>query len=94
MNNIQNLVRSSGPAKPKKLLDGADLENFRQAVEGSELSKVGLIEVLHKQLQGLAGGKGVAKGIVKNTLEAYCERVGGREVDKRWRWKERGAGGV
>lgn len=86
-NNIQNLVRSSSSSnsnsKPKKLLEGEQLQMFKEAVEGSELSKIGLIEVLHRRFIGT----GVAKGTLKNTLEVYARREGVKEVEKRWVWK-------
>ncbi|CAG8960271.1 hypothetical protein HYFRA_00012791 [Hymenoscyphus fraxineus] len=63
--------------KPKKLLDAKDLPGFLEAVQGSNLTKVGLIEVLKKQF----GYPGAA---VKNTLEVMCKRVGVKEADKRW----------
>lgn len=69
---------------PKKFVAAEDMKAFRDAVEGSELSKIGLIEVLNKQF-----GK-VSKSSIKNTLEAFARREGVKEVDKRWVWKEEG----
>ena len=69
---------SSKPAKEKKLLPAEDLDNFKREVDGSNLSKVGLIEVLKKKFPGRKAP------IIKNTLEAVAKRVGSKEADKRW----------
>jgi chromatin assembly factor 1 subunit A len=66
-------------SKPKKLLSSEDLPAFCAAVEGSDLSKVGLIEVLKKKFPGRPGAA------IKATLETVAKRVGAKEVDKRWR---------
>jgi chromatin assembly factor 1 subunit A len=58
------------------------MDEFKKAVEGSELSKIGLIEVLNKQFSK------IPKSSIKNTLEAYAVRKGIKEVEKRWVWKE------
>jgi chromatin assembly factor 1 subunit A len=55
-----------------------DLPAFREAVEGSDLSKVGLIEVLKKKFPGRPAAA------IKGTLETVAMRVGQKEVDKRW----------
>ncbi len=65
--------------KPKKLLAQDDMPAFRAAVEGSDLSKVGLIEVLKKKFPGRPGAS------IKATLEATAKREGAKEADKRWR---------
>ena len=60
------------------------MEAFKQAVGGSELSKVGLIEVLSSTFKG----KGIKKGEIKNTLETFAERRGPSGAEKKWVWKE------
>jgi chromatin assembly factor 1 subunit A len=55
---------STKPAKPKKLLSQEDMPAFCAAVQGSDLSKVGLIEVLKKKFPGRPGAA------IKATLEA------------------------
>ncbi|PMD29604.1 hypothetical protein L207DRAFT_445247 [Hyaloscypha variabilis F] len=65
--------------KPKKLLAQDDMPAFRTAVEGSDLSKVGLIEVLKKKFPGRPAAA------IKATLEATAKREGAKEADKRWR---------
>ncbi|EPE33469.1 hypothetical protein GLAREA_06482 [Glarea lozoyensis ATCC 20868] len=68
------------PGRPKlpKLLPADDIPKFRQAVQGSNLSKVGLIEVLKKQFPGRQAAA------IKGTLEVVARRVGVKEKDKRW----------
>ena len=64
--------------KPKKLLPSEDMELFRNEVRGSDLSKVGMIEVLKKKFPQRTAAQ------VKGTLETFGSRVGKKEVDKRW----------
>jgi chromatin assembly factor 1 subunit A len=73
----QNPTKSKD-SKPKKLIPAEDMEAFKQAVSGSDLSKVGLVEVLKKKFPGRAGAA------IKGTLETVAKRVGVKEVDKRW----------
>ena len=54
------------------------MDDFKREVEGSNLSKIGLIEVLKKKFPGRSGAA------IKTTLEAVAKRVGSKEVDKRW----------
>ena len=68
----------SKDTKPKKLLPPEEMQRFKEAVEGNNLSKVGLIEVLKKQFPN---AKAAA---IKGTLEVVAKRVGQREADKRW----------
>lgn len=51
---------------------------FKSAVQGSDLSKIGLIEVLKKKFPGRPAAA------IKGTLETVAKRVGAKEVDKRW----------
>ncbi|KAM0135507.1 hypothetical protein ACHAP3_005092 [Botrytis cinerea] len=64
--------------KPKKYLPDSDLPAFKEAIQGSDLSKVGLVEVLKKKFPGRTGGA------IKATLDLVAKRVGGKEVEKRW----------
>ena len=65
--------------KPKKLLSADDMPTFRAAIEGSDLSKLGLIEVLKKKFPGRPAAT------IKATLEATAKREGAKEAEKRWR---------
>ncbi|TGO13476.1 hypothetical protein BTUL_0069g00430 [Botrytis tulipae] len=64
--------------KPKKYLPDSDLPAFKEAIRGSDLSKVGLVEVLKKKFPGRTGGA------IKATLDLVARRVGGKEAEKRW----------
>ena len=64
--------------KPKKLMPEEDMAAFKAEIEGSDLSKVGLIEVLKKKFPGRSGAA------IKASLELVAKRVGAKEVDKRW----------
>lgn len=72
--------------QPKKLISMEDMPAFKQAVNGSELSKLGLIEVLNKQFSK------ISKSTIKYTLETIAKRVGSKEAEKRWVLIEEGAG--
>jgi len=76
--STQHPPGTNKPEKPKKLLPDEDMESFRNEVRGSDLSKVGLIEVLKKKFPGRTGAQ------VKATVEQYAKRVGAKEVEKRW----------
>ncbi|OBT41772.1 hypothetical protein VE00_07960, partial [Pseudogymnoascus sp. WSF 3629] len=69
--------KSGGPGT-KKLVAPDEMPAFKLAVQGSELSKLGLIEVLNKQFPKSS------KGCIKNTLEVFARREGGKEAEKRW----------
>jgi chromatin assembly factor 1 subunit A len=56
-----------------------DLPAFCAAIQGSDLSKVGLIEVLKKKFPGRPAAA------IKATLETIARREGTKEADKRWR---------
>ncbi|TQS36027.1 hypothetical protein Golomagni_03533 [Golovinomyces magnicellulatus] len=63
-----------------KLIAPADMEDFKTAVAGSDLSKVGLIEVLKKRFPGRPAAT------IKATLEVIARRgqKGQKEAEKRW----------
>lgn len=64
--------------KPMKLINPDLLPAFKQAIDGSDLTKAGLIEILKKQFPK------VAKDVIKDTLGAVAQRCGTKEADKRW----------
>ena len=72
------LTAPAATAKPKKLVPAEDMHDFKREIEGSNLSKVGLIEVLKKKFPGRSGAA------IKSTLELIAKRAGTKEVDKRW----------
>jgi chromatin assembly factor 1 subunit A len=63
--------------KPRKLISPELLPAFKQAVEGSTDTKIGLIEILKKQFPK------VAKDVIKDTLGAVAQRVG-KKADDKW----------
>jgi chromatin assembly factor 1 subunit A len=72
------LPAQTGRQKEKKLLPPEEWPGFKDAIRGSDLSKVGLIEVLKKKFPRATAG------MVKATLEAVAKRVGKKENEKRW----------
>lgn len=62
----------------KKLIADEDMVAFRKEVQGNQLSKVGLIEVLHKKLNKSS------KAAIKFTIENLAKRVGTKEAEKKW----------
>lgn len=65
-------------ATGKKVVPEEHMENFKRAVEGSDMTKAGLIEVLKKAFPK------IGKDNIKNSLEQVAERVGDKRDDKRW----------
>lgn len=43
------LAKLSKALRPRRILNGSELERFKQLIEGSDLTKVGLLAVLKKQ---------------------------------------------
>ncbi|GAD96880.1 conserved hypothetical protein [Paecilomyces variotii No. 5] len=69
----------SHPAsKTKKLFPPEQLAEFKEVVEGSDLTKMGLIEILKKRFPK------VSKDVLKDTLNSVATRVGQKEADKKW----------
>ena len=66
------------PAKQLRLLSGQELEDFKKVVEGSDLTKVGLLAIVKKSLPK------VPNAVLSDTLSTIAARVGAKEVDKRW----------
>ncbi|RKF57298.1 Chromatin assembly factor 1 subunit rlf2 [Erysiphe neolycopersici] len=73
--NKENLHHSS-----LKLIAPEDMEEFKTAVAGSDLSKIGLIEVLKKKFPGRSAAT------IKSTLELVARRgqKGQKKAEKRW----------
>lgn len=66
------------PRAPKCIIDQAVLTDFKRAVEGSDLTKMGLVEILKKQFPKQS------KDAIRDTLDAVAERVGPRMADRKW----------
>ncbi|KAL5355392.1 chromatin assembly factor 1 subunit A-domain-containing protein [Aspergillus floccosus] len=66
------------PTKAKRMFPPDQLEEFKQVVNGSDLTKTGLIEILKKRFPK------VSKEVLKDTLNSLATRVGQKEVEKKW----------
>lgn len=80
---VTNIALGMEIGAPKKgrgvaLVPAEDLDAFKRAVEGSDMTKAGLIEVLKKQFPK------IGKESIKQTLGKVAARVGDKEKDKRW----------
>ena len=64
--------------KTPKLIDQEFLRDFKQAVDGSDLTKLGLIEVLKKQFPTCS------KEAIRDTLATVATRIGKKEAEKKW----------
>ncbi|OXV09747.1 hypothetical protein Egran_02490 [Elaphomyces granulatus] len=64
--------------KPRRTFPPDQLAEFKQAVEGSDLTKTGLVEILKKRFPR------ISKDLLKDTLTAVAVRVGQREAEKKW----------
>jgi chromatin assembly factor 1 subunit A len=64
--------------KPAKMVPSDILPSFKDAIAGSTLTKLGLIEVLKQQFPKCP------KDAIKNTLESVAVRQGGKDVEKKW----------
>lgn len=73
-----NPTTNQAPKAPKRFVDLEILEEFKQAIVGSDLTKMGLCEILKKRFPKQK------KDAIKDTLEAVAERVGEKAADKRW----------
>ncbi|KAF2021164.1 hypothetical protein BU24DRAFT_446244 [Aaosphaeria arxii CBS 175.79] len=70
---------NSKPAKPaKRLIPTEQLAAFKAEVEGSDLTKIALIEALKKKFPKLP------KDAISNTLSTVAARKGPKEAEKRW----------
>ncbi|KAL5047410.1 hypothetical protein BDW71DRAFT_42890 [Aspergillus fruticulosus] len=73
---MQNGKRA--PGNPKRAFPPDQLGEFKTVVEGSDLTKTGLIEVLKKRFPK------VSKNTLKDTLDSVATRIGQKEADKKW----------
>ncbi|KAJ5995212.1 hypothetical protein N7481_002189 [Penicillium waksmanii] len=64
--------------KAKRPFPPEHLEEFKQVIEGSDLSKIGVVEILKKRFPK------VSKDTLKVTLDQVAVRVGQKEADKKW----------
>ncbi|KAJ5647353.1 hypothetical protein N7490_003725 [Penicillium lividum] len=64
--------------KAKRPFPPEQLSEFKEVIEGSDLSKIGVVEILKKRFPK------VSKDTLKATLEQVAVRVGQKEADKKW----------
>lgn len=69
---------NKAPKAPKRFVDPEILDDFKQAIVGSDLTKMGLCEILKKRFPKQK------KDAIKDTLEAVAERVGDKAAEKKW----------
>jgi len=62
----------------KRLVPPECMDDFKHAINGSDMTKTGLIEVLKKAFPK------IPKENIKNTLDLVAKRVGEKRDDKRW----------
>lgn len=74
---IQSKAKA-GSTKPLKLIEPELMSAFKQAIDGSDMTKAGLIEVLKKQFPKCS------KDAIKDTLGSVAVRVGKKESEKKW----------
>lgn len=69
---------SAGSKGKKSLAPGETLDQLKAEISGSQLTKIGLIEVLKSKFASLP------RDIIKNTLEEVARREGPSLSEKRW----------
>ncbi|KAJ5109375.1 hypothetical protein N7456_006050 [Penicillium angulare] len=65
-------------SKARRPFPPEQLTEFKEVVEGSDLSKIGVVEILKKRFPK------VSKDTLKVTLDQVAVRVGQKEADKKW----------
>lgn len=68
--------------QPKKLIPLDLLPEFKAAVEGSDMTKVGLVEMLKRRFPKQS------KDVLRDSLDCVAERKGMALRDKRWVLRE------
>ena len=63
---------------PKRLIPNDLIDDFKSAIKGSDLTKIGLVEVLKKQFPKQS------KDVLRDSLDMVAERVGEKLAEKRW----------
>lgn len=70
--------KASVAGKAPRLIDQEFMQDFKQAVDGSDLTKAGLIEILKKQFPKCS------KDAIRDTLAVVAMREGKKECEKKW----------
>ena len=74
-------VAASTPANskpPKRLIPSELVNDFKAAVEGSDLTKLGLVEQLKKKFPKQS------KDVIRDSLDVVAERVGEKLAEQKW----------
>ncbi|KAF2095944.1 hypothetical protein NA57DRAFT_59009 [Rhizodiscina lignyota] len=69
---------AAAPKPAKRMIPAEHLEEFKKEVEGSDLTKIALVEALKKKFPNLP------KDAINNTLSTIAARVGPKEKEKKW----------
>lgn len=88
-------LAATKPSKPPpRLIPSELMDEFKKAVDGNDLTKVGLLEVLKKQYVFILPLPVVIliqfrfpkqpKDAIRYTLESVAERVGSKATEKKW----------
>ena len=75
---VTDPITNKAPKAAKRFVDHEILDDFKAAVVGSNLTKMGLCEILKVRFPKQK------KDAIKDTLEAVAERVGAKAAEKRW----------
>ena len=98
---VSTKTGSNKPIKVQRLMPPEHMDEFKAAVQGNDLTKMGIVEVLKKQyvLNPYQPALGVlshllnrfpkqSKDTIKDTLDMVAERVGPTNSDKKWRLRD------
>ena len=66
------------PKQPKRFIPNDLVEEFKSAVFGSDMTKLGLVEQLKKKFPKQS------KDVIRDSLDMIAERVGPTKADKKW----------
>lgn len=69
---------SHAPKQPKRFIPNELVEDFKSAVFGSDMTKLGLVEQLKKKFPKQS------KDVIRDSLDMIAERVGPTKADKKW----------
>lgn len=74
------VATTKGPKTTASKLEGQLLEGFKEAVIGSNITKIELLKALKKRFPK------TTNDTIKVTLESYFARVGAGAAEKRWKY--------
>lgn len=69
---------SNTPKQAKRFIPNELVEDFKSAVFGSDMTKLGLVEQLKKKFPKQS------KDVIRDSLDMIAERVGPTKADKKW----------